>query len=369
MEKYDFIKTSKANLFAFGVVLCLISCRNINSEEINSNYFVNTLSNQEKIPVELSEGMIELKPDFLDFDNDLLVLNYQNEEYQTSIIVPAKNNVINKYILEKDTTIGKVPFVEEVEQGDSIVLNKVSLQFRGNEYLNNYNKFINGLENPEKFLPSPHSYVNTIYDFSEKTKYSQIAGYLLYNAYNLFKNENEKLGKEIEDYAKNHKGSFFEKINATNSHFNDNNEGGGDCISHSIDTIVIQRHKNTIFYPEYYVGKDVIVLVFWATWCGPCKPILNKLIELSSDKYKNKPVSVFAASIDDDIDRYIRFINDKNYQENLVTFIANQCMRKSYSINNIPQIYIYDFNGKLVSKNINIEEVENLIDSTLNARL
>lgn len=43
-------------------------------------------------------------------------------------------------------------------------------------------------------------------------------------------------------------------------------------------------------------GKQVVVIDFWATWCGPCTKMLKKLQELK-DKYPD--VLVLAISVDD----------------------------------------------------------------------
>lgn len=370
MRKYsleNFINVIKTICFVFITFFTLSSCNSKQLQETDSNYYITYLSGDLTIPVELKGNKIEFTPDFLEFKNDIVVPKYQTETHQQSIIVPAKNNVLNQYHFVSDTA-RKIPFVAEEIDSDSLVLKKVGLQFEGNEYLEKYNSLINySVENFEKILSDPEKWLNRIISFSENTNNSQIAGYLLYNTYNTFKSENKELRKEIEQYAKSHKGVFFEKIDSNKSKV----KGGKtlDCIEHTIDTIIIQNLENTMIYPDYYIGKDIIIMVYWATWCGPCKPILKKLQELKLNKYSDQPVTIFAPSIDDDVRKFVNHISKDSFDMNILkTFVDNGCMQKNYDITDIPQIFIYDHNGHLISKNSNFDEVEEIVDAALNNR-
>jgi len=58
----------------------------------------------------------------------------------------------------------------------------------------------------------------------------------------------------------------------------------------------LKKLDGSTFRLADHVGKQVIVVDFWATWCGPCTKYLKKLQELQT-KYPD--VMVLAVSIDD----------------------------------------------------------------------
>jgi peroxiredoxin len=47
-----------------------------------------------------------------------------------------------------------------------------------------------------------------------------------------------------------------------------------------------------------YLGKEVLVLSFWATWCGPCLKEMPKLMEMQTE-LKDQGVRVLWISVDD----------------------------------------------------------------------
>ncbi len=50
------------------------------------------------------------------------------------------------------------------------------------------------------------------------------------------------------------------------------------------------------FHAREHVGKEVMVISFWATWCAPCKQLLTKLSKIKTD---HPAIRVVAISIDD----------------------------------------------------------------------
>jgi peroxiredoxin len=112
-----------------------------------------------------------------------------------------------------------------------------------------------------------------------------------------------------------------------------------------------------------YKGK-VIVLNFWATWCGPCRKELPSLSQLSND-LKDKNFKLIGISVDDNqaiVDNFLK-TNSLSYT---ILQEPNQLVAKYMSAagqneNVIPQTYIIDRNGKVVESLIGSRSKEDFL--------
>ncbi len=108
-----------------------------------------------------------------------------------------------------------------------------------------------------------------------------------------------------------------------------------------------------------YAGK-IIVLEFWASWCGPCQPKMADL-QTYSGKYpqwKGKVVLI-TASVDDNEEVPTQHLKAKGWGQTHNVWVGKDAI-KAYHIEAIPTAYVIDRQGKIVAANpVDIPEIVN----------
>ncbi len=97
-------------------------------------------------------------------------------------------------------------------------------------------------------------------------------------------------------------------------------------------------------------GK-VVVVNFWATWCGPCQEELPRLMQLA-DTYKDKPVEFVTISIDEPKDRAkIPAVLDRLHVTQATWIGGNTGIMEDFGLGDIvPGTAILDQRGELASR-------------------
>jgi thiol-disulfide isomerase/thioredoxin len=99
-------------------------------------------------------------------------------------------------------------------------------------------------------------------------------------------------------------------------------------------------------------GK-VILLNFWATWCGPCKAEIPGFVELQ-EKYK-KDLVIIGYSVDDTADKARAFATEYKINYPIMLGLGREDVQDAYGpIWGIPASFLISKDGKVCKKHMGI---------------
>ena len=112
-------------------------------------------------------------------------------------------------------------------------------------------------------------------------------------------------------------------------------------------------------------GK-VVLLDFWASWCGPCRSANKHLVKLYS-KYKDKGFEILSVSLDEENNQWKKAISKDKMSWLHVTDgngFYGQTAQK-WQIEAIPTSYLINKEGKLVGMDLFGKDLENAVKDLL----
>jgi cytochrome c biogenesis protein CcmG/thiol:disulfide interchange protein DsbE len=116
-----------------------------------------------------------------------------------------------------------------------------------------------------------------------------------------------------------------------------------------------------------YKGK-VVLLNFWATWCGPCKIEIPWFIDFEQ-KYKDRGFAVLGVAMDDEGLEVVKPYLEKS-KVNYRIVLGNDSVATMYGgIDSLPTTFVLDKDGKIASTHIGLVskgDYENEIQQLLN---
>jgi thiol-disulfide isomerase/thioredoxin len=102
---------------------------------------------------------------------------------------------------------------------------------------------------------------------------------------------------------------------------------------------------------EAYKGK-VVLLNFWATWCGPCRAEIPSLIRIQ-EAYKDR-LQIIGMDVDDDDEEQLReFVKDQGI--NYPVGMTSVPVRLAYGgIGALPTVFVINQDSKVVQKHVGL---------------
>lgn len=119
--------------------------------------------------------------------------------------------------------------------------------------------------------------------------------------------------------------------------------------------------------PQDFKGK-VLVLDFWASWCGPCRAEIPHLKE-AYEKYHRQGVDFLSVSIDKDGAAWRKAMKEENMPwAQAQAPKAGKDVMKQYQFSGIPYILVLDKEGRIVGKNLRGKALMDKIEEVLSGK-
>ncbi|MDA3817291.1 MAG: TlpA disulfide reductase family protein [Prolixibacteraceae bacterium] len=123
---------------------------------------------------------------------------------------------------------------------------------------------------------------------------------------------------------------------------------------------IIEESPNGTNYELYDLKGKLVLIDFWASWCGPCRHE-NPNIVANYEKYKNKKFTngdgftVFSVSLDQNKNRWTNAIEQDSliwpyHVSDLKGWYAEHA--KTYHVNSIPSSFLINGDGIIIAKNL-----------------
>jgi len=214
------------------------------------------------------------------------------------------------------------------------------------------------------------------YDKNDKlteVRYLDDKGSLLKDGYAVVKMEYDAEGRETKRYFFDSERKPFESLNEAHlvvtEYRGEENESCTRYYNHEEEPMFLKSQllsKPKQALDLEYPGTDretlhklsdlkgkVVILSFWGPWCRPCRAHNPELVSLY-DKYKDDGLEIFSVALETDEKRWKEAIKEDNlYWNNHVSDMLkwNSKPAKEYGVKGVPQMFVLDREGNVVSDN------------------
>src|SRR5690242_19276916 len=120
-----------------------------------------------------------------------------------------------------------------------------------------------------------------------------------------------------------------------------------------------------------YQGR-IVVLNFWATWCGPCKEELPRLGQIASE-YAERNVAFLLASIDEQkkVHAVRDYVSEHGIKLRVFTGVSVDLLEELAGVNIVPATLVIDEKGEIIraiNGEAREEDIKEAVDWLLSGR-
>lgn len=101
--------------------------------------------------------------------------------------------------------------------------------------------------------------------------------------------------------------------------------------------------KNKPVSLKDFRGEKIVILDFWASWCGPCRSVIPELNKIQKD-YEEKDVQVLGINVGEAPAKVVAF-KKKNMVKYPTLLDVKKAVAKKYRVTGIPNLILVDKDG------------------------
>lgn len=116
--------------------------------------------------------------------------------------------------------------------------------------------------------------------------------------------------------------------------------------------------------PSDFKGK-LLLIDFWASWCGPCRKSIPLLKELYG-KYNSQGFDILSVSIDKNPEAWLKSLDEEKMPwEQVISSDGGKDVMGLYKFMIVPTLVLVDRDGNIIKKGIRVADLEGLIKANI----